>query len=116
MPPPPPAPLRALVDLLGVPGTLALLEAHAGTRLYVAKTPGAAMVSLLGAEAAAALAGAMGGDYLHVPSAKRWRAILYRARGESYARIARRLGIDENSVGRYLREAGVTRRQMELEI
>ena len=110
-----PAELAPLTSLIGDHAALLLIEAHGGTRLYIARR-GDALATVIGAQAAAALAAELGGEYLKVPTAKFWRARVYRARGMSYALIARRLGATESSVWRWLNAGGDTRRQLEMDL
>ncbi len=101
-----------LIALIGESETLALVERFGGTRFYVARQ-GGDMASFLSPAAAAILADAFGGEYLKVPTARRWRCGFYKARGLSYAEIARKLGTTETSVWRWLNAAGETA-QLEL--
>ena len=114
--PAPPAELSWLTDAIGAEATLRLIEEHGGTRLYVPKEPnqGTPIAHLVGLVGAQRLASAFGGDYLKVPLAKNWRVRLYRARGDSYSAIARRVGMTESAVGRILSAAGVTQNQLTL--
>lgn len=116
--PPVPAELARIADVIGAEPTLALIEAHGGTRLYVphALTPGHKLIKLLGREAAQRLVAQHGGARLAVPLCKWWVARCYRARGDSIIKIARRLNASERAVWGYLRgEArGRTVPQMEL--
>jgi hypothetical protein len=107
---PAPAELAWLADIIGDDATLALIEAHGGTRLYVPRRSPAAsrLAEVLGAAAVGQLSATWGGDYLKVPTAKFWRARILRARGKSYAEIARALGATESSVWRWLNAAGDT--------
>ncbi len=95
-----------VLRVLSPEAALALIEWRGGTRLYIPRdASGAAheaLASHVGVPAALALAEAFRGEYLKVPLAKTWRARLYRARGESYAEIARRLGCTESAVWRHL--------------
>lgn len=109
--PPPPAELGYLTEAIGAEATLALIEARAGTRIYVqAETSGAprggrppeSLAGIVGAKAAAALAQSFGGCYIRVPSAKRWRAQVYWARGMTRAAIALKLGLGEDAVRKML--------------
>ena len=101
--------LDRLVALLGDEATLALVVWRGGQRLYIPGTSGRAQASQvesqLGEAATRALAAEFGGTYLSVPLAKRWRARIYRARGDSYAAIARLLGCSESAVWRHLQGA-----------
>nr|WP_294547635.1 helix-turn-helix domain-containing protein [uncultured Rhodopila sp.] len=96
-----------LIRLIGEEETLALVEKFGGTRFYVARQ-GGDMANMFCEATAAALADAFGGEYLKVPTARRWRCGLYKARGLSYAQIARKLGATESSVWRWLHAAGET--------
>jgi hypothetical protein len=101
--PPPPAELAFLTEAIGAEATLALIEARAGTRVYVPArndTEGV-LTKLIGAKGAAALAAAHGGCYIVPPAAKRWRAAVYRKRGLSNAEIAHALAVNERTVERY---------------
>ena len=69
---------RDLVDLIGLPATLALIDARAGQVITVPKgkrKKGAALIDglaeLVGAEAAQKSVGRYAGEYLTVPSCKR---------------------------------------------
>lgn len=112
----PPAELHYLSDLIGPEATLRLIEAFGGTRLYVPKAPnqGSRLAHAIGLDAARALATAWGRDTMLVPIARAWRVRVYRARGDTYAAIARRLGIREDSVWKILRAAEMTARQTDL--
>lgn len=114
--PPPPAELDYLVRPLGAAATLALIERHGGTRLYVPRAPSAELLACLGAEAAAALCAEWGGNYLKPPLAKGWRALVYRAAGDSYSQIARRLGCTEKAVAEHLRAGRATTTQLALRL
>jgi orotidine-5'-phosphate decarboxylase len=107
----PPAQLLWLVDLVGEPAALAVVEAYAGTRQYVPRNAALginAVVAAITEKGAAALAAEYAGNYVRIPSCKAWRAQIYRARGETHPQIARRLGLDVVSVGRILQQAGMT--------
>ena len=94
-------------DLLGMAPLMALLERHGGTRLHIpqAAHEGHPLTGLLGAEAARILVAQYGGDTIHVPLCKAWRAAMLRGEGLTYAAIARRLGMVEQSVYKLLRPA-----------
>ena len=95
-----PAQFAAVGDLLGDRALLRLLEAHGGTRLSVPSrvAPFDPLAVLLGAKPAERLAREFGGGQLQVPLCKPWRALMLRREGCSYAAIARRLGMHEQSV------------------
>lgn len=113
--PPPPAELAPLAAMLGAAGTLALIESHGGTRLYVPKLqPNEHLRQLLGEEAATDLVRQVGGNSIKVPLAKRWRCLVYRSQGSTYRQIALRLGITEDVVHRWLQAAEMTRHQFSL--
>ena len=102
--PPAPAELRYLGDLIGDAATLALIEARGGTCIHVPKRPGAdcALAREIGLSAVEALAVEWGGNRLKVPTAKRWRALVYRQRGNSYTRICQLLNVTETAVWRWV--------------
>jgi DNA-binding NarL/FixJ family response regulator len=115
---PVPPSIAWLVKLVGEEAALALVEAHGGTRLFVPKRVGAhsALARRTGvpAKSLAPLAAAYGGETIKLPLCREWRIRIYRLRhGESYAAIARRLGIVESTVWRVLNDGGMTG-QMEL--
>jgi hypothetical protein len=69
---------RDLVDLIGLPAALALIEARAGQVITVPKRKRKAghtlfeeLADLIGADAAEKIVGRYGGEYLTVPSCKR---------------------------------------------
>jgi hypothetical protein len=115
--PRPPAELAALADVVGAEGTLALIETHGGTRLYVPKLQANAdMIALVGATQAEALSRAIGGNTVKVPLAKRWRCLVYRSRGLTYRQIALKLNITEDIVHRWLKRADMTNKQFSLAV
>lgn len=106
--PPPPAELEHLARCLGAGGLFKLIEAHGGTRLYIAQAPkeGSDLVQLLGLEAAEKLAADWGGDYLRVPLARAWFARCLLAQGHTQRDIARHMRTTENTVRLLLQSAG----------
>jgi hypothetical protein len=113
---PPPAELAFLAEIIGPRATLTLIEAHGGTRIKVPKNvnQGSALARAIGLDAARAMAGWRGGETVKVPLAKPWRIRLYRAEGLSYTQIARKLGIGESAVHKYLQLGGLTTSQPDL--
>jgi transcriptional regulator with XRE-family HTH domain len=109
--PPPPAELEPIASRIGAAATLALIEAHGGCRVFVARQPnqGSELARDIGLPAARALAERWGGEWLIVPLARAWRVRLYRLRGDTHREIARRLGITEKQVQKLLHNAGLTR-------
>ena len=107
---PPPAELAYLSSRIGAAATLALIEAHGGTRLHIPKSapPTARLTRLLGPEAAHALSAWRGGEDVKIPLAKGWRIRVHRAEGLGYGAIARRLGIGEAMVHKHLQVARMT--------
>jgi hypothetical protein len=96
-----------LLRVLGEADAVRLIELHGGTRIYVPH--GGGHLALHFAQPAiGAIVAAWGGEYLKVPLARYWRARIYRARGMSYAQIARGVGATETSVWRWLNAAGDT--------
>jgi hypothetical protein len=120
-PPPPPAEIAWMVQAIGLDNALAVIERFGGTRVYlpVGSGEGSELAAIIGRQALSDLrqarearAGAAGTEsYLKVPLVKQWRAAVYRAERDSYARIALRLGCTERAVAKWLREAGLTERQ-----
>lgn len=102
--PAPPAEIRYLTDALGIEATLKLLEHYAGQRVYIPAEPNQAspLARNIGLDAARALGRLKGGETWKCPALKQWRAGVYRARGQSIGAIAKKLGVDESTVSRYL--------------
>ncbi len=98
--------LKDFVDLLGTETALALVENFGGTLIRVPKDPPAshALLDALGDVGMARLVAYFGGDRLAVPLARQWRFKLYTARGLTRRVIARKLGVTENTVYKWLRE------------
>lgn len=88
-----------LMNALGEDGFFLLVEAHAGTRLYI---PGnidrSELPAAIGADNAAKLSRLFPGGYIRVPLARTFRALRYRQSGASNADVARRLGLTESGV------------------
>lgn len=114
--PPVPHELHWLSNVIGAEATVALIEAHGGTRLYVPKKPeGSGLETTLGAKAAAALATQFGGESPRIPVAREWRVRVYHHRGLSYTAIAKKLGLHDGSVHRILKNASLTNAQFGFE-
>ncbi|NLS00200.1 hypothetical protein HGP17_25525 [Rhizobium sp. P38BS-XIX] len=95
-----------LVVLLGEDGFFALVEAHAGVRLYVPADPARSdLSSTIGNDAASRLAKSYPGGYIRVPLAREFRARRYVRDEMSNRDIARRLGLTESGVERLLKRA-----------
>ncbi|MEP9350591.1 helix-turn-helix domain-containing protein [Xanthobacter sp. KR7-225] len=114
--PPPTAEVARLVALIGPEATLALVEARAAARLYVPRTvqEDGELVRIVGREAAEALAAVAAGEYLKVPVARKWRTLVYKAQGRSYAEIAHALQISQNKVWTILSDYELTASQFDL--
>lgn len=95
-----------LISSLGEDGFLKLVEAHAGTRLYVPADPDRSdLPATIGYENAARLAKVYPGGYLRIPLAREMRAIRYHRDGATNGDIARRLGLTEPGVQKLLQRA-----------
>jgi hypothetical protein len=94
-----------MIELLGEDATLALIEAHGGTRVNVPKAVPAQhpLRDLLGEARFALLFQYFGGTEIVVPQAREWRLRLYQRRGMTRREMARRLGLTENRVYAKLR-------------
>ncbi len=92
--------LSHLTELLGESATVALIEAHGGTRLSVPRRADAApeLREKMGDAGFLKLVQYFGGSVLSVPLARAWRAKIYRRRGRTFAEIARACGITESAV------------------
>lgn len=90
-----------LLALLGKEAFLALVEAFAGQRKFIAVDGDhASLVAAIGEEATAKLVRIHGGNKLNVPLARDLRARQYRASGMGDVEIARRLGMTVSGVER----------------
>lgn len=99
--------LRAI---LGDDGFIRLVEALGGTRIYVSweMKDTSEVVQAVGRVAANKLSNAFAPATIRVPLARRERALYYRKTGLSDARIASKLGMTENGVGKlFRREVGL---------
>lgn len=96
--------LASLLELLGTDATIALIEAHGGTRLSVPRNAGAAcdVRERIGDESFLRLVQYFGGAVLTIPLARGWRAAIYRQRGMTYREIARACGVVESAVYKML--------------
>jgi len=99
-----------LQGILGEEGFVRLCQELGGTRVYIAYTmrDDSDVVDAVGRELADKLSRALAPATIRVPLARRERALFYRRQGLSDARIARKLGMTENGVGKlFAREAGL---------
>lgn len=95
-----------LLSTLGEDDFFALVEAHAGVRLYVPADPARSeLPATIGIDAAYRLAKAYPGGYIRVPLAREFRARRYVDAGMSNRDIARRFGMSESGVERLLKRA-----------
>jgi len=81
---------------------IALAEAFGGVRLYIPKvmTSQHRIAKAIGIDGAKRLWKALGAGVVVVPIMREERAGYYRAKGESQAQIARKLGLSEKGVQR----------------
>lgn len=86
---------QVLSAMIGEEATFALLSQRAGLRVYVPKRMTARFLEEVGGDEKAALAliNEMGGLFLTIPSAKRWRAARLKRAGVSIRDAALQLGI-----------------------
>ena len=105
-----------LRELIGDELTLALIEARAGTRLYVARERHAASVlaDIVGVDAAAKIADEYGGESWMVPIAREFRIEAYSRRGMPVPVIARRVGCHADWVFKIRRKLQMSRAQLDL--
>ncbi len=99
--------LAQMAELLGTEATVALIEAHGGTRLSVPRRADAApeLRVAMGDAGFLRLVQYFGGSVLTVPLARAWRAKIYRERAMTFAQIARACGITESAVYKMLGSA-----------
>lgn len=113
MPPPRSPSSEDRIDLASVLSErelIALAEVFGGTRLYLPAgvRPGHPLAKALGHDVAVALVKTVGAGTLRIPIARELRARHYRDNGDSYAQIARRLGMSEVGVQRMFKRMGLT--------
>ena len=98
--------LRQLVDLIGLPATMAIVEACGGTLLIIPRQAdqNEFLLRLVGPEKAAILGRALGPDRLLIPkavaalTAARNRRILAQLKTRSVRQVAREFGLGERQV------------------
>lgn len=102
--------LRAI---LGDESFVALCQELGGTRVYIPWTlrDDNDIVQAIGRDQAEKLSRAMAPAQIRVPLGRRERALHYRRQGLSDARIARKLGITENGVGKLFEREGLPSRK-----
>lgn len=106
--------LRQLVDLIGLPATMAIVDAHGGTLLNIPRQAdqNATLVGLIGAEKAAILGRELGPDRLLIPKAGaallalRNRQILAQMQTRSVRQVARDFKLGERQVWYIKSQAG----------
>ena len=103
--PRPPAHLARYVEALGPEKAIGFFQEFGGAELYIAQAPTSRseLVEVMGISAARALAKVADHLPARVPTAKRWLAQCYFAKGLSKARIARKLGVTDVTVRSYLK-------------
>ncbi|MEP0153572.1 MAG: helix-turn-helix domain-containing protein [Paracoccaceae bacterium] len=106
--PKPPAQVEPYMEALGLDDTLKFLEAFGGTEIYIATHPTARsqVVDLLGFPKAKMLADVEARLQSRVPLVKEWRAKVYFSQGLKTVEIARKLGVADASVRRWLAKPG----------
>ena len=106
--------LRQLVELIGLPATMALVEAHGGTRLCIAEKAdeNAALVALVGPENAALLGRHFGRERPVIPKgeaalrALRNRRIVADLECMSVRQVALKYGLHERRIWQIQAECG----------
>lgn len=98
--------LRQLVELIGLPATLAIVERYGGTQLNIPRQAdqNAALVALIGADKAAVLGRALGPDRLLIPkalpalTAVRNQVIVRQLQTRSVRQVAREFRLGERMI------------------
>lgn len=106
--------LRQLVDLIGLPATMAIVESHGGTLLSIPRQAdqNPTLLALVGPEKAAILGRELGSSRPFIPKAGpallavRNRQILKALRTRSVRQVARDFKLGERQVWYIKREAG----------
>lgn len=99
--------LQEIVKAVGLDGAMALAEAHGGNRIYVPRgrwrtRSEDVLRQSLSDQQITDLIGSFGGEFLAIPSAKRWVGIHLFEKGIKNSEIARRLKVGERSVRRWI--------------
>lgn len=117
-PPRTPAEIEYLTSLIGEEKALMLIETYGGSRVLIPRSLEAAtkLAMLIGTKNAAAMVQAHRGVQLSIPACKPWRVRLYASRGWTTAQIALKLGWDETTVYRHLRDKRPPSRHHQLEM
>jgi hypothetical protein len=114
--PDPPPQLERLAQLIGAEACFLLIEARAGTRVFVPKNAGRAdiLTEIIGPEATAKLSREYGGMNITLPMARGWRVQVWHRRGLSAPKIALRVGCGERKVWEILKGARERSLQMDM--
>lgn len=119
-----PGVLQEIAELIGLPGTLKLVEVYGGVRLYVPKRmeQDHPLASLIGFDNAATLAATYGGElHFDIPravaatrAARDRRIRDDRATGRTHRELALRYGLTERQIRNILGDEGEDDRQVGL--
>ncbi|MEL7098270.1 MAG: helix-turn-helix domain-containing protein [Pseudomonadota bacterium] len=98
-----PAQVQVFVEVLGVKGAIAFLEAYGGTELHISARPTqrSDLVKRFGQDKADALAERADEIPRRIPSQKPWIAQVLLAEGQSVAQVARRLRLSDVTVRKH---------------
>ncbi|WP_209279418.1 helix-turn-helix domain-containing protein [Parasedimentitalea huanghaiensis] len=103
--PKPTAQVQPYFEALGLEDTLNFLEAFGGSEIYIAEnpTPRSQVVDIVGHAKARALFALVERLPARVPLAQQWRAQVYKSMGLKKAEIARKLGVTDVTVRKWLK-------------
>lgn len=110
--PKPPAQAEPYIEALGLEDTLRFLEEFGGIEVYYTDMPSARskIAGVVGYPKAKMLAAKESRLWKRVPLLKEWRAAVYHSQGLKTVEIARKLGVTDASVRRWLQKPGVRRK------
>jgi DNA-binding NarL/FixJ family response regulator len=96
-----------LVSVIGDEATFRLLDARAGTRVYVSEVDRPeSLVAIIGLDAARKMRATYGATRVRLPVGRQWRVLCYKAMGLSRPKIARKLGCSETTVDDIIKRYG----------
>lgn len=102
--PKPPAQAQPYVDALGLEDAMKFFHAFAGTEVYIAQRPTerSEIVKVVGYAKARSLASIADRLQARVPTVKEWRAKVYASQNLSIPKIARKIGVTDVTIRKYL--------------
>lgn len=113
-----PAEIEHLTSVIGEAAALLLIEQYGGSRVSIPRvvTEASPIAGAVGLPAAQKLAEAFPAALLSIPACKAWRVRLYASRGWTASRIALKVGWDETTIYRHLRNHHAPSRHHQMDL